>query len=92
MPITTSAKKALRQSKKRRGRNKRVRVKVRDVIKEMRALVSQQKKEEARLLLSKLYKTLDKAVKVGVMKKNTAARAKSRITLSLAKDKPGKSE
>lgn len=91
MPITTSAKKALRQSKKRGIRNKQVRVKVRDVIKEMRKLISQQKKEEAKLLLSKLYKTLDKAVKVGVMKKNTASRTKSRLTLSLAKDKPGKS-
>ena len=90
MPITTSAKKALRQSKKRGIRNKQVRVKVRDVIKEVRKLVSQ-KPEDARLLLPKLYKTLDKAVKVGVMKKNTASRTKSRLTLSLAKDKPGKS-
>ena len=90
MPITTSAKKALRQSKKRGIRNKRVRVKVRDVIKEMRTLVSQNTKD-ARLLLPKLYKTLDKAVKVGVMKRNTASRTKSRLTLSLAKDKPGKS-
>ncbi len=65
-------------------------MKVRDVIKEMRTLVSQKKIEEARLLLPKLYKTLDKASKVGVMKKNTVSRKKSRITLSLAKDKPGK--
>ncbi len=91
MPITTSAKKALRQSKKRGARNKQVRVKVRDVMKEMRALISAKKIEEARALLPKLYKTLDKAAKVGVMKKNTVSRKKSRITLSLAKDKPGKS-
>lgn len=90
MPITKSAKKALRQSKKRAAQNKQVRVKVRDVIKEMRALVSHNT-QDARLLLPKLYKTLDKAVKVGVMKKNTASRIKSRLTLSLAKDKPGKS-
>ena len=90
MPITSSAKKALRQSRKRALRNKQVRVKVRDVIKEMRTLVSQNAKD-ARLLLPKLYKTLDKAVKVGVMKRNTASRTKSRLTLSLAKDKPGKS-
>ena len=89
MPITTSAKKALRQSIKRGARNKQVRVKVRDVIKEIMALISQKKTDEARLLLPKLYKTLDKAVKVGVMKKNTVSRKKSRITLSLAKNKPG---
>jgi small subunit ribosomal protein S20 len=91
MPITTSAKKALRQSKKRGVRNKRVRVKMRDILKEVRTLISQKKIEEARLLLPKLYKILDKGTKVGVMKKNTASRKKSRITLSLAKDKPGKS-
>ncbi|MBI2123669.1 MAG: 30S ribosomal protein S20 [Candidatus Wildermuthbacteria bacterium] len=91
MPITTSAKKALRQSKKRGARNKQVRVKVRDVIKEMRQLISAKKIEEAKALLPKLYKTLDKAAKVGVMKKNTVSRKKSRITLSLSKDKPGKS-
>ena len=91
MPITTSAKKALRQSKKRGARNKQVRVKVRDVIKEVRTLISQKKIEEARLLLPKLYKTLDKATKVGILKKNTASRKKSRIALSLAKDKPGES-
>jgi small subunit ribosomal protein S20 len=91
MPITTSAKKALRQSIKRGARNKQVRVKVRDIIKEVRTLISQKKTEEARSLLPKLYKILDKATKVGVMKKNTASRTKSRITLSLAKNKPGES-
>ena len=91
MPITKSAKKALRQSIKRGARNKQVRVKVRDVMKEVRTLISQHKTEEAKALLPKLYKTLDKAVKVGVMKKNTASRKKSRLTLSLAKDKPGES-
>jgi small subunit ribosomal protein S20 len=90
MPITKSAKKALRQSKKRGTRNKQVRVKVRDVMKEMRQLISAKKIEEAKALLPKLYKTLDKAAKVGVMKKNTVSRKKSRITLSLSKDKPGK--
>ena len=68
-----------------------MRVKVRDVIKEVRTLISQKKIEEARLLLPKLYKTLDKATKVGILKKNTASRKKSRIALSLAKDKPGES-
>ena len=91
MPVTTSAKKALRQSKKRGARNKQVRVKVRDVVKEMRTLISAKKIEEAKALLPKLYKTLDKAAKVGVMKKNTVSRKKSRITLSLSKDQPGKS-
>jgi small subunit ribosomal protein S20 len=59
-------------------------------MKEMRQLISAKKIEEAQALLPELYKTLDKAAKVGVMKKNTVSRKKSRITLSLSKDKPGK--
>ena len=68
-----------------------MRVKVRDVVKAMRTLISAKKIEEAKALLPKLYKTLDKAAKVGVMKKNTVSRKKSRITLSLSKNQPGKS-
>jgi len=43
-------------------------------------LVSQNKIKEAKNLLPQVYKTLDKAAKVGVIKKNTAARKKSRLT------------
>ena len=43
--------------------------------------------EEAKKLLSRVYKLLDKAAKVGVIKKNTAARKKSRIAKAILKSR-----
>ena len=80
MPITKSAKKALRQSLKRRDRNLFYRNKIKNLVKEVKKLISQKKVEEAKKLLPKVYKVLDKAGKVGVIKLPTADRKKSRIT------------
>jgi len=85
MPITKSAKKALRQNIKRRARNLTYKKKIKDLIKKVRGLVLDKKTEEAKKLLPKIYKILDKAAKVGVIKKNTAARKKSRITKLVGK-------
>ena len=80
MPITKSAKKALRQNLRRRKRNLLYKKKMKGLIKEVRTLVSEKKIEEAKKLLPGVYKILDKTAKVGIIKKNTAARKKSRIT------------
>jgi small subunit ribosomal protein S20 len=80
MPITKSAKKALRQSIKRRKRNLVYKNKVKDLIKKVGALAAEKKTKEARDLLPQLYKALDKAAKVGLIKKNAASRKKARIT------------
>ena len=80
MPITKSAKKALRQNARRRARNLVYKKKMRDLIKQVRALVTEKKTEEAKKLLPQIYKILDKTAKVGIIKKNTAGRKKSRIT------------
>jgi len=80
MPITKSAKKSLRQSKKRRARNIRQKEAFKDIIKNIRKLALKNKKKEAEKLLPKAYKALDKAAKTGVTKKNTADRKKSRLT------------
>jgi len=80
MPIKESAKKALRQSIKRQTKNLIYKNKVKNLIKEVRTLVSGGKTKEAKNLLPQIYKSLDKAAKVGVIKKNSAARKKSRIT------------
>jgi len=87
MPITESAKKALRQNVRRRKRNIQKKEKVKNLIKEARRLVSQKKVEDARKLLPQIYKSLDKAAKTGVIKKNTADRKKSRITVLINKTK-----
>jgi len=85
MAITTSAKKALRKSMKRRVINVKKSKEMKNLLKEVKGLVSQKKIAEAKKLLPSVYKILDKAAKTGLIKKNAAARKKSRITKSLAK-------
>ena len=80
MPITKSAKKALRQNIKRRQKNLQRKKKIKDLTKKIEYFLSKNQKEEAKKLLPQLYKALDKAAKTGIIKKNTAARKKSRIT------------
>jgi len=83
MPIKQAAKKALRQSLRHQKRNLIYYHKIKDLIKKVRVLTSQKKINEAKSLLPEIYQVLDKAAKVGVIKKNTASRQKSRITKSL---------
>jgi small subunit ribosomal protein S20 len=85
MAITKSAKKALRQSLKRRKRNLIYKNKIKSLIKEVKKLVFQKKITEAKKLLPQVYKILDKAAKVGVIKKGAADRKKSRITKLIKK-------
>jgi small subunit ribosomal protein S20 len=80
MPIKKSAKKALRQNPKRKAKNLIYKNKIKSLAKEVKGLISQKKTKEAKELLPQVYKILDKAAKVGVIKKNTANRKKSRIT------------
>jgi len=79
-PITKSAKKALRQSLRKRAHNLFYKNKIKALFKEVRNLVSEKKIEEAKKLLPSIYKILDKEAKEKVIKKNTADRKKSRIT------------
>ena len=79
MPITKSAKKALRGSKKKRVFNLRRKNEMNSVVKEYKKLVLAKKADEAKKLIPKLQKAIDKAKKRGVIKKNTASRKKSRL-------------
>ncbi len=85
MPITKSAKKALRQSETRKIRNVQKKKKIKKTLKEIRGLLDEKKAKEAKSILPQMYKLLDKAVKTGLIKKNTAARRKSRITKLISK-------
>jgi small subunit ribosomal protein S20 len=87
MPITKSAKKALRQNIKRRKTNIQKKRKIKDLLKDVRKLVFEKKYDEAKKMLSLVYKNLDKTAKKGVIKKNAAARKKSRITKLINKSK-----
>lgn len=79
MPIKKSAKKALRQSFRKRENNKRHKNAVKSAVKKLKKAVNEKNKEEAVKALPFVYKEFDKAAKVGVIKKNTASRKKSRI-------------
>ena len=80
MAITKSAQKAIRQNKIRRAHNLIYINKIKSLVKEARIFVAHKKIKEAKELLPKVYQILDKAAKVGVIKKNNASRRKSRIT------------
>lgn len=84
MPITQSAKKALRQSATRRDRNLARKKAAKDAVKQLRKLVAQKKTEEAAAYLSKVYKVLDKTAKHGTIKKNKASRLKARLSALIA--------
>ncbi|MCX6741476.1 MAG: 30S ribosomal protein S20 [Candidatus Parcubacteria bacterium] len=80
MAITESAKKAIRQSARRHEQNVVYKDKIKKLVKEARILVLAKKMAEAKKLLPEIYKALDKAAKVGIIKKNNASRHKSRLT------------
>ena len=87
MPIKKSAKKALRQNVKRRARNLVYKNKMKALVKEVGGLISEKKLEEAKKLLPKIYKAMDKAAKVNVIKKNTASRKKAGIAKLINRSK-----
>jgi small subunit ribosomal protein S20 len=80
MPITTSAKKALRVSRRKRVFNLRRKGNMDAAIKNIKKLVSQKNLKDARTALQNAYKAIDKAAKGGIIKKNNAARKKSRLS------------
>lgn len=86
MAITTSAKKAHRASLAKKVYNDRRRKDMRSAIKKVANLVSLKKTKEAEAALPAAYKAIDKAWKRGIIKKNNAARKKSRIARLLKKN------
>ena len=80
MTITQSAKKALRSSRRKRGFNLKKKELFNKAIKQVKKLVSEKKLDEARDFMPEVQKILDKSVKTGLLKQNTASRKKSRIS------------
>lgn len=80
MPITASAKKALRQSIKRKKRNTAQKTRIKKQEKLVASLIKQGKTNEAKTELQKYYKLVDRAGKNNIIHKNKAARKKSRLT------------
>lgn len=80
MPITTSAKKALRGSQRKRGFNVAKKELLNKALKQVKKLVADKKLKEAKTYMSQVQKIIDKSVKTGLLKKNTASRKKSRLS------------
>jgi small subunit ribosomal protein S20 len=87
MPITSSAKKALRQSGKKRVYNMRRKGKVDAAVKQIQKLIAAGKGAEAKKLLPEAQSAIDKAVKGNTLKKNTASRRKARLAALVKKVK-----
>lgn len=87
MPITKSAKKALRGSQKKRAFNTVKKEQINRAIKEVKKLISEKKMKEAKELMPKVQKILDKSVKTGLIKGNRASRKKSRLSAMITKNK-----
>ncbi|MBL7045927.1 MAG: 30S ribosomal protein S20 [Parcubacteria group bacterium] len=83
MAITKGAKKAHRQSLRKRVFNVRRSRTMTEAVKGMRNLISLKKKDEAEKMLPETYKAIDKVAKRGIIKKNTASRKKSRLVSAI---------
>lgn len=79
MPITKGAKKAHRASLRKRVFNIRRKNTMNSILKKMQKLIVGGGSAEAEKMLPEAYKAIDKSVKRGILKKNTAARKKSRL-------------
>jgi len=79
MPISASAKKSLRVSLRKRVINDARRKTMREAVKSVTKTVKTDVKE-AKKKLADAYQAIDKAVKRGVMNKNTASRKKSMLS------------
>lgn len=79
-----SAKKRIRQNKKRWERNRIYRGRARTHIKNVRAAIEEKNLDLARTEAEKAVKSLDKAAVKGILHKNNVARRKGRIMKQLA--------
>ncbi len=79
MPIIKSAQKAVRGSLRKKAFNDRQKRAMKDIIKKIEKTAKTDKKEAGKLL-SSAFAVIDKGAKKGVIKKNNAARKKSRLS------------
>jgi len=79
MPITQSAKKAVRGSLRKKAFNDQRKRVMKEIIKKIEKIVKNDKAEALKMLNS-AFKAIDKAAQKGVIKKNNAARKKSRLS------------
>jgi small subunit ribosomal protein S20 len=85
MAITSSAKKALRSSKRKAVYNAIRKDAIKNITKKIKRLVTEGNIKEAKALIPQAQKALDKAVKTNLIKANAASRKKSRLSAFVKK-------
>ena len=85
MANTVSALKRVRVTERRTAVNRTRKTRLRHGIRAMRRLLESKDTKAATALVSKTFSLIDRSAKWGIIKKNTAARYKSRLTLRLRK-------
>jgi small subunit ribosomal protein S20 len=83
VPITSSAKKALRASKHKADFNQKRRDAISDILKKIKKLVIAKDIKKAEALVPTAFKVIDKACKTDLIHKNTAARKKRTAAFSV---------
>lgn len=78
MPITKSAKKAIRGSLRKKAVNDQSKRAMKEIIKKIEKSAKGDKAAASKML-SSAFSIIDKAFKKGIIKKNNAARKKSRL-------------
>jgi len=87
MPNTKSAAKELKKTKKRTQKNFRVKNNVKTLLKKIDKALAASDKKGVDELFKKVQSMLDKAAKTKIIKKNAAARKKSRLLKKINKIK-----
>lgn len=85
MPNKQSAYKELRKAKKRTLGNKMVKENIKYLLKETGKLLENKEIDKAKEIIAKAIKQIDKAAQKKIIKKNTAARKKSRLVIKFNK-------
>jgi small subunit ribosomal protein S20 len=83
MPNTKSAERRMRGSARKQARNTSIKSRLHTLEKKYAAALTGGKKEEATVALRAVISGFDKGVKAGVIKKATASRKKSRLSVRL---------
>lgn len=85
MANTVSSLKRVRITERRTAVNRMRKSRLRHQIRAMRRLLDQKDSQGASKLISETFSLVDRAAKWGIIKKNTAARYKSRLSLRVRK-------
>ena len=85
MPHSISAAKRVRQTLKKRLKNKGIKADLKSLTKKLVSLIQAKKKSEALTALREISSQYDQAAKKGIIHKNNASRHKSRLAQRLTR-------